>query len=273
VRRRRKHSSTNGEGPLSTWDTSQSPTSLDTQSVDRIRPPIPSPQATRGETLTSFYERGIAARNWEVFHQNEPIRIVYVGDSSSNLHNLVQAEDTANRLHFPFPAIKPLLPWQPSLQQSQPAGYLTAPICQDLVSFPAKDVRDSLVQTYIDDIHPTFPILDDVDEFRRQYRDAANPPPLLLFHAVLLAAARVSRHPMVSSARPTVTATLYRRAKALFDMRHENDRALLVQTALLMAWHVEDLDTISSGAYHWIGVAARIALGLGMHRDLTGKSR
>jgi transcriptional regulatory protein AMDR len=241
--------------------------------AERIRPPITSPQAVRGETLTTFYERGIAARSWEVFHQDEPIRIVYVGDRTSNLHNLVRAEDTADRLHFPFPAIKPLLPWKPSVQQSEPGGYLTAAICQDLASFPTRDVRDALVRTYIEDIHPTYPVVDDVVTFQRQLRDTSNPPPLLLLQAVLLAAARISQHAMVASARPTVTATLYRRAKTLFDLRHENDRVLLVQAALLIAWHVEDLDTIAGGSYHWIGTATRIALGLGMHRDLTGRSR
>ncbi|KAK0880848.1 hypothetical protein LTR87_005341 [Friedmanniomyces endolithicus] len=77
---------------------------------------------------------------------------------------------------------------------------------------------------------------------------------------------------MVASSRPTVTATLFRRAKSIFELRHENDRVYLVQAALLIAWHVEDSDTISSNSYHWVGQATRIALGLGMHRDLTGRS-
>ncbi|KAK4948357.1 hypothetical protein LTR10_012891 [Elasticomyces elasticus] len=232
---------------------------------------MPSPQASRDETLNRFYERGIGARHWEVFHETDPIRIVYVGDSTANLHQLVQAEQPANRLHFPFPAIKPLLPWKPDANQTTAGGYLIGAVGQDLASFPTRIVRDSLVQTYFDDIHPCYPVIDE-EEFRRQYRDPDDPPPLILFHAVLLAAARISDHPMIAPSRPTVTATLFRRAKALFEARYENDRVHLVQAALLIAWHVEDSDTISSNAYHWVGQATRIALGLGMHRDLTGRS-
>ncbi|KAK5684845.1 hypothetical protein LTS10_002920 [Elasticomyces elasticus] len=232
---------------------------------------MPSSQASRDETLNRFYERGIGARHWDVFHEADPIRIVYVGDSTANLHQLVQAEQPANRLHFPFPAIKPLLPWKPDANQTTAGGYLIGAVAQDLASFPTRVVRDALISTYFEDIHPCYPVIDE-EEFRRQYRDPDDPPPLILFHAVLLAAARISDHPMIAPSRPTVTATLFRRAKALFEARYENDRVHLVQAALLIAWHVEDSDTISSNAYHWIGQATRIALGLGMHRDLTGRS-
>lgn len=39
---------------------------------------------------------------------------------------------------------------------------------------------------YFDDIHPGYPVIDE-ESFRRQYADPADPPPLLLFHCVLLA--------------------------------------------------------------------------------------
>ncbi|KAK0970817.1 hypothetical protein LTR91_004558 [Friedmanniomyces endolithicus] len=256
------------QSPSSVRHGSIGPTNAGTE---RLRPSLPSPQASRDETLNSFYQHGIGARHWEVFHETDPIRVVYVGDSTANLHHLVQSEQPANRLHFPWPPIKPTLPWKPDTQHTAAAGYLTSAVAQDLVSFPARTVRDALVQTYFDDIHPCYPVIDE-EEFRRQYRDSRNPPPLILFHAVLLAAARISDHPMVASSRPTVTATLFRRAKSIFELRHENDRVYLVQAALLIAWHVEDSDTISSNSYHWVGQATRIALGLGMHRDLTGRS-
>lgn len=78
---------------------------------------------------------------------------------------------------------------------------------------------------------------------------------------------------MIVPARATVTATLFRRAKTLFDLRHENTRVALVQAALLFTWHVENSDTITCNAYHWVGVATRIALGLGMHRDLSARAQ
>ncbi|KAK3068921.1 hypothetical protein LTR53_013137 [Teratosphaeriaceae sp. CCFEE 6253] len=248
------------------------PTISPTTPIERVQASsLPSPQDSRDETLNRFYERGIGARHWDVFHETDPLRIIYVGDRTANLHHLVQAKAPADHLHFPFPPIRPLLPWQPDPRRATTGGYLTSAVVQDLASFPTRSVRDALVQTYFDDIHPWFPIVD-VAEFKRQYESSQDPPPLLLFHSVLLAAARISDHPMVASSRPTVTATLFRRAKSLFDLRHENDRVFLVQAALLIAWHVEDSDTISSNSYHWVGQATRIALGLGMHRDLTGRS-
>jgi transcriptional regulatory protein AMDR len=146
---------------------------------------------------------------------------------------------------------------------------MTEDILCDLSSFPTRLVRDALVDTYFKDIHPCFPIIDEAD-FHRRYADPTDPPPLLIFHAILLAAARISDHPMVAKCREMVTATLFRRAKALFDLRYENDRLHLIQAAFLLAWHTENSDTIASNAYHWIGTAVRIAFGLGVHRGNVG---
>ncbi|TKA30919.1 hypothetical protein B0A54_14527 [Friedmanniomyces endolithicus] len=172
--------------------------------------------ASRDETLNSFYQRGIGARHWEVFHETDPIRVVYVGDSTANLHHLVQSEQPANRLHFPWPPIKPTLPWKPDIHQTAAAGYLTSAVAQDLASFPARTVRDALVQTYFDDIHPCYPVIDE-EEFRR--------------------------HDAIPTSEVDIRATSRERP-----------------------------NTISSNSYHWVGQATRIALGLGMHRDLTGRS-
>ncbi len=104
------------------------------------------------EGLTDFYEKGITSRDWEVFHDSDPIRIVYLGDASSNLYHLVQSEDPERLpkcLHYPYPSrsIKPLLPWRPQPGQVGSGAYLTVQVADDLASFPAIDVRDHLVQT------------------------------------------------------------------------------------------------------------------------------
>lgn len=109
--------------------------------------------------------------------------------------------------------------------------------------------------------------------FQKQYNDPSEPPPLLLLQSMFLASARISDHPEIASARTDITDALFTSAKILFDMRHENDRTTLVQSALLLAWHVENSDTVSGNAYHWIGQATRIAFGLGMHRDLGPNSQ
>lgn len=231
---------------------------------------VPSTPETQDDTLATFYERGLESRNWKVFHKDDPIRVLYVGHGSSNLHQLVNAEGVGNKLHYPFPAIKPPLPWKPQFGADDGA-YLSQAAIQDIGSLPTQNIRDALVETFFQDIHPGFPIID-AERFLRQYQDPEDMPPLLLFHAVLLAAARISDHPMVATSRAAVTAALYRRAKTLFELRHENDRVHLVQAALLLTWHSESADTIAKNAWHWLAQAVRIAYGLGMHRDLSAAS-
>jgi transcriptional regulatory protein AMDR len=149
---------------------------------------------------------------------------------------------------------------------------------QDLAAFPVKDVRDALVDAFFDKINPYFPVIDEFD-FRRQYESTAtsptadmsnsDPPPLILMQAVLLAGAHVCDHPRVSQSRAIVKAALFSRARALFNMRHENNRLHLIQAALLFTWYLEDADTASANSYYWAGVACRIAFGIGMHRNLS----
>lgn len=205
------------------------------------------------------------------------MRICYIGTEVSNLTHLInlqeqshgQTEHTAaGPLHLPYPAIHPTTSWKPEVDQG-PFATKTRDYLRDLSSFPAKDVRDSLVDAYFEKINPFFPIVDEC-KFRRQYSDPADPPPLIQLQSVLLAGAHASTHPKVEQWRPMVCNALFRRAKGLFDMRHENDRMHLVQAALLFTWYVENADTGSANSYYWAGVACRIAFGLGMHRDLSG---
>lgn len=47
----------------------------------------------------------------------------------------------------------------------------------------------------------------------------------------------------------------------------EWNRDVVVQAALLLMWHSEGVEDIGANSYYWVGVAARTALGLCMHRD------
>ncbi|RFU31054.1 hypothetical protein B7463_g5274, partial [Scytalidium lignicola] len=227
-------------------------------------------------SLPQFYQRGIGASTWAVFQSVDLMRIAYIGTEVSNLSHLInlegQAHGNAGRassapLHLPHPAIRPTRPWKPEADHST-FTPLSQEYLRDLSSFPAKEIRDSLVDSYFEKINPYFPVIDE-SQFRRQYANPAGPPGLLVFQSVLLVGAHVSNHPKVVQSRPMVRNALFRRAKALFEMRHENDRLHLVQSALLLTWHVENADTASCNSHYWSGVACRIAFGIGMHRDLT----
>lgn len=219
------------------------------------------------DSLSQFFHRGVRCSSWTEFDVYEHLRIAYIGTPVSNFTHLVNLNHNGERfLTYPHPPIHPHLPWEPDAQDPVNRWRLTDRI-SDLSSFPGKEIRDELIEAFFNNIHPYFPIVDESD-FRRQYADPSNPPPLLLFQAILLAGAHVCNHPKIAEARYVVKSILYRRAKLLFDMRHENDRLNLVQAALLFTWHLENADSASLNSYYWIGVACRIAFGIGIHRDI-----
>lgn len=130
---------------------------------------------------------------------------------------------------------------------------------------PAKAVVDILLEAYFTHVNPMFPVVDQ-DLFTEQYRarDPSNPPSLLLLHAMLVAGAHVWYQQPERDAQKSL---FFRRAKTLFDARFERNRDTVVQAALLLTWHADGVEDILANAWFWIGVAARTAMGLGMHRD------
>lgn len=221
--------------------------------------------------LVDFFQHGIGSQHWSRFDRPTEARMCYVGTSLSNLAFLVSQErcgDNSN-LHYPNPQVHRIVPWKPD-----PMSYalqMRQNLESELSSFPAQDVRDALIEAFFTEIHPGFPVIDE-SEFRASYADPENPPPLLLFQAILLAGAHVCKHPKVAESRSLVRTALFQRAKTLWDLRFENDRVILVQAALIFSWHIENADTVSANSYYWISVACGIAYGLGMHRDLARSS-
>lgn len=221
--------------------------------------------------LVDFFQHGIGSQTWTLFDRNEEARMCYVGVPVSNLAFLVSQErggDSSN-LHYPIPQIHRVLPWKPDPKHF--ALELRRHAESDLSSLPSRNVRDALVDAFFQEVHPGFPIVDEA-EFRASYASAEAPPPLLLLQAIFLAGAHVCQHTKVAQSRAFVKATLFHRAKTLWDLRYENDRVTLVQAALLFSWHIEGADNVSANSYYWISVACGIAFGLGMHRNLAASS-
>jgi transcriptional regulatory protein AMDR len=133
-------------------------------------------------------------------------------------------------------------------------------------NLPDQAVADELVDAYFTHVNPGCPIIDE-DTFMSQYRsrDPHNAPSLLILQSILLVGAHVCRP---RPARDTLKSTFFRRAKMLFEARVERNRDLLVQAALLLTWYSDPVDDdVASNAHFWVGIAARIATGLGMHRN------
>ncbi|KAL6806410.1 hypothetical protein GGI42DRAFT_367217 [Trichoderma sp. SZMC 28013] len=200
----------------------------------------------------------------EFFSQNlreKPIqtRLTYIGSDLSTLGYLVRQQSTNQRVHH-YPSSNSYAPRIPGLQ-GVPAPNL---IPKDAFVLPPKCVSDILIGAYFEHIHGIFPIIDR-EEFFTQYEAPTSAPPLLLFHAICLAGSHATS--MLDNTQE-LKGAFFRRAKALFDGRYEEDRMHMVQAALLLTWFSDGGDDVCANSWHWIGSAARIALGLGMHRDV-----
>ena len=190
------------------------------------------------------------------------VRITYVGKDVSNINFLVrQRDDEGNEMAHHFASdeiVRQYLTHEPER------------IPREAFILPDQALADELVQAYFTHVNPGCPIVEE-ETFMGQYRgrNPADPPSLLVLQAILLVGAHVSRD---RPDRDSLKSTFFRRAKMLFDARLERSRDIVVQAALLLTWHSDGAEDIAANAWYWVGIAARTATGLGMHRD-AGKSK
>ncbi|RFU81666.1 transcriptional regulatory amdr [Trichoderma arundinaceum] len=201
----------------------------------------------------------------EFFSQNlqdKPIqtRLTYIGSELSTLNYLVRQQSINQRVHH-YPSSNSYAPRIPRQLQGAPSPSL---IPKDAFVLPPRSISDALIGAYFEHIHGIFPIIDR-ERFLSQYEAPTSTTPLLLLHTICLAGSHVTS---TLENPQELKRALFRRAKSLFDGRYEEDRMHMVQAALLLTWFSDGGDDVCANAWWWIGVAARIALGLGMHRDV-----
>lgn len=184
------------------------------------------------------------------------VRAIYVGHDLSNMSFLLrQQRDTDDgACHFAGNEIP-----QRQLQTGHDSFLI------DALTLPEQRLADDLVEAYFAHANPGYPVVDE-DFFMTQYRGRdREPPPILLLQSILLVGAHVTRG---KAERDVLKEIFFRRAKWLFDNRVERNRDIMVQSALLLTWYSDSADDdVSANAYYWVGAAARIATGLGMHRN------
>ncbi|KKZ60084.1 transcriptional regulatory protein AMDR [[Emmonsia] crescens] len=239
----------------------------------KIKPPAPqafpegiTPESQGDEDDTRQLERHlIQILDEEDHHRSiqKGVRVIYVGQDVSNINFLFrQQHSDQNDQVYHFPANE--------ISKHCIKNRLEH-IPREAFVLPEQQLADELVEAYFTHVNPGCPIIDE-DVFMAQYkgRDPSDPPSLLILQAILLVGAHVSRpRPL----RDSLKASFFRRAKILFDARVERNRDILVQAALLLTWYSDPVDDdVSANSHYWVGVAARIATGLGMHRN-AGSSR
>lgn len=183
------------------------------------------------------------------------VRITYVGKDVSNINFLVrqrntEGNDTGN--HVVTDEITG------RFINHNPDG-----IPREAFILPDRDLSDQLVEAYFTHVNPGCPLVDEQVFMERYMLDRTEPPSLLLLQAILLVGAHVSRD---LPDRESLKATFFRRAKMLYDSRIEKNRDLIIQAALLLTWHSDGPDDTEANAWFWVGIAARTAMGVGLHR-------
>lgn len=196
-------------------------------------------------------------------------RVAYLGESS-NLTLLVHdRHGTSDVVHYPLPENV-----RGSRARLTELDNVEIDILHQRGAFllPPRSLCDELVDSYFRWVAPIVPVINK-SRFMRQYRDAKNPPSLLLLQAILLAGSRVCTNPQLMDANGSTTPaalTFYKRAKALYDANYEDDRVTIVQALVLMGWYWEGPEDVTKNVFYWSRVATVVAQGSGMHRSVEG---
>lgn len=196
-------------------------------------------------------------------------RVAYLGESS-NLTLLVQDRlGTADVVHYPLPENV-----RGSRARLTELDNVEIDILHQRGAFllPPRALCDELVDAFFKWVAPIVPVINR-NRFMRQYRDAKNPPSLLLLQSILLAGSRVCNNPQLMDANGSTTPaalTFYKRAKALYDANYEDDRVTIVQALVLMGWYWEGPEDVTKNVFYWSRVATIVAQGSGMHRSVEG---
>ena len=221
----------------------------------------PSPSSDDKDVHADYEKRLVNLLDEEDSESREiqrGVRAIYVGHDVSNMSFLFRQQRQKDDDVYHFAG------------QDLPRRQLQTghdQLLMDALTLPEPALADELVQAYFSDMNSGFPVVDE-DLFMAQYRnrDPADPPPILLLQAILLVGTHVARPSKPE--RDALKEIFYRRCKWLFDNRVERNRDILIQAALLMTWYSDNCDDdVSANAHYWVGVAARIATGIGMHRN------
>ncbi|MBE3045147.1 fungal specific transcription factor domain-containing protein, partial [Candidatus Bathyarchaeota archaeon] len=145
---------------------------------------------------------------------------------------------------------------------SEDLEYLRIKGCFEL---PAESPE--LLAAYFRFVHPVFPVLDG-PSFSRDLADRGLGGMNLL---LLWSMFSVSASYVPAYSGKEVKSTFVRRGKALFDLGGENDKVVLVQSALLLGFWFEDAEDVKQ-SWYWSGIAFSMAQALGLHRGSTSRA-
>ena len=176
--------------------------------------------------------------------------LVFVGEGGYG--DILDTTGNVAHRHFMIPGQveKPLAP--------EDLAYLKVKGC---FSLPTESRE--LIEAYFQFVHPLFPVLDGPSFLQEYARSGLTKTNLLLIWSMF----SISASYIPSHSRRATKEVCVQRAKLLFDLTHQRDKIVLVQSTLLLSFWFADAEDIKQ-SWYWSGIAFGIAQTLGLHRDL-----
>lgn len=175
---------------------------------------------------------------------------VFVGDDGYGA--ILDAAGEVNKRHFHIPVAAEKALAAEDLQ------YLKVKGC---FSLPTESKE--LLKAYFQFVHPTFPVIDGPVFLRDYAASGLEGINLLLLWSMF----SVSASYISMQARRAVKEVYVHRAKLLFDLSEEQDKLVLVQSALLLSFWFADTEDVKQ-SWYWTSIAFGIAQTLGLHREV-----
>ncbi|KAF2025620.1 hypothetical protein EK21DRAFT_93088 [Setomelanomma holmii] len=120
-----------------------------------------------------------------------------------------------------------------------------------------------LIKAYFQYVHPTFPVIDAAPFLQSYAVSGLKGINLLLLWSMI----SVSASYVANSPQKAYKKTYANRAKLLFDLTQENDKIVLVQSALLLSFWFEDGEDVKQ-SWYWSSIAISVAQTLGLHCEI-----
>ncbi|TKA68816.1 hypothetical protein B0A49_05829 [Cryomyces minteri] len=137
------------------------------------------------------------------------------------------------------------------------------------LTVPDLPLRNELLRSYAEYVHPFMPLLD-LSDFLEAVEGDGNLVSLLLFQCVMFAGTAFVdlRHLKNAgyASRREARKQFFQKTRLLYDFDFEVDRVSLIQSLLLMTYWYETPDD-QKDSHHWMGVAVSLSHTIGLHRN------
>jgi hypothetical protein len=140
-----------------------------------------------------------------------------------------------------------------------------------VLAIPDQELRNELLRSYAEYMHPFMPLLD-WHEFVRiiDQNNGAQSVSLLLFQAVMFTGTATVEMRLLKAAgystRREARRDFFNKTRLLYDFDYEDDSITLIQALLLMTYWKERPNSRKE-THHWIEIAVSLSHEIGLHRN------